>query len=112
MAQSREQQKAMFAQIRRRWDKKSLHSLEGDHQAVIFTNKKDPSLTVELHPFDNDDSREEDEPFRIGWIVFPAKSGRGIPTSPTVIEESGGETKADALKELKKQLIETDEDIK
>ncbi len=42
-------------------------------------------------------------------MIFPAKNGKGIPNSPTVISETGGETRADALKELKKQLIETDE---
>jgi len=104
-----DQQKAMFAKLKGRWTKKELHSLDGDHEAIIYTNKKDPSLTVELHPLDNSDSVEEEEDIRNSWMIFPAKNGRGIPNSPTVLDESGGETRADALLELKKELIETDE---
>lgn len=103
-------QKAMFANLKGRWSKKELHSEDGDHQAVIFTNKKDPSLTVELHPLDNSDSLEnDDDKVRNSWMIFPAKNGKGIPNSPTVVEEFAGETRADALLELKKELIETDE---
>ncbi len=43
------------------------------------------------------------------FTFFPAKNGKGIPNSPTVVEEFAGETRADALLELKKELIETDE---
>jgi len=103
-------QKAMFAKLQKRWTKKELHSEDGDHKAIIFTNKKKPSLTVELHPLDNADTREdESEPIRNSWMIFPARNGKGIPNSPTVLEEFGGENRADALLELKKQLIETDE---
>ena len=106
-------QKAMFAKLQKRWTKNELHSEEGDHKAIIFTNKKEPSLTVELHPLDNADTRDnEDDPVRNSWMIFPARNGKGIPNSPTVIEEFSGETRADALLELKKELIETDEENK
>ena len=103
-------QKAMFAKLKKRWDVRLLHAEDGDHKAVIYTNKKDPSLTVELHPIDNRETleNENDKVFN-EWIVFPARHGKGIPSSPTVLSESGGETRADALLALKKELIETDE---
>jgi len=102
-------QKAMFANLQGRWTKKTLHSLEGDHEAIIYTNKKDPELTVELHPLDNSDTKEESEPFYNDWMIFEAIKGKGVPSSPEVLSESGGETRADALLALKKELIETDE---
>jgi len=104
-----DQQKAMFANLQGRWNRKTLHSLDGDHEAIIYTNKKDPELTVELHPLDNSDTKEENDPFYNEWMIFPAIKGKGIPSSPEVLSESGGETRADALLALKKELIETDE---
>jgi len=102
-------QKAMFANLQGRWKRKTLHSTDGDGEAIIYTNKKDPELTVELHPLDNSDTKEENEPFYNEWMIFEAIKGKGVPSSPEVLSESGGETKADALLALKKELIETDE---
>jgi len=103
-------QKAMFANLQGRWSKRELHSPDGDGEAVIYTNKKHPSLTVELHPIDNSDMLEnEDDKVFNEWMIFPALNGKGIPNSPEVISETGGHTRADALLALKKELIETDE---
>jgi hypothetical protein len=62
-----------------------------DH--IIWQNKKDKSLTIEAHQFDEEDTIE------IGaeWYVFPAKNGKGIPSSPY-----HAINKQDALREIKR----------
>lgn len=96
------------------WTRHTLHSVEGDQEAIIYRNKKDPELTVELHPMDDHlDASPEDndtEHDYNAWYIFPARNGKGIPSSPEVISESGGYTKKDAVESLMKLLKETDGD--
>jgi len=107
------QRKAMFAKASRQWTKRELVADEGDRMAVIYTNKKDPKLTVEMHPMDEEmeDIDDLSETQYKAWYIFPARNGKGIPNSPTVISETGGYKRADAIKELKKELIENTEGL-
>lgn len=76
---------------RGRWTKESI----GD--SIVFTNSKDPSLTYEIHLYE-----EYDEDFQgddVRYYCFPAKDGKGIPSSPDFCE-----TKSEALK-LAKEYI-------
>jgi hypothetical protein len=93
------------------WNKHTLHAIEGDGEAVIYTSKNDPTLTVEMHPLDEYDNEDETGTHYNSWYIFPAKNGKGIPNSPDVISGSGGYTKSDANKRLIEILKETDDEI-
>jgi len=50
---------------------------------VIFTNKKDNSLTYEIHKLPDDEIEEGSEE---KYYCFPAQNGKGIPSSPDFAE--------------------------
>lgn len=103
--------------VEKRWDKKELFADEGDHNVVIYTNKEDPNYTFEMHPMDDNELEDEDgkeleDPiYHDSWYFFPAKNGQGIPNSPTVISETGGYTKKDAIREFTKDFILYDQEF-
>jgi hypothetical protein len=71
----------------------------------IWESRKDPSLTLEMHQFDE----PEDENLDGKWYVFPAKDGKGIPSSPEIVEK-----KSEAIREiarLKKEYSGFKQDI-
>lgn len=55
-----------------KWNKESSGSVD-----IVWRNVKDPSITVEAHFDEGDDS----EPF---WYAFTAKNGRGQESSPHI----------------------------
>jgi len=107
----------LLKEIEKRWDVEDLTALEGDHQVIIYTNKSDPSYTFELHPMDDNELEDEsgneleDPIYHNSWYFFPAKDGKGIPNSPTVISETGGYTRKDAVKEFNKEFIVYDQEF-
>jgi len=60
-------------------------------QAIIWKNKKNPKLTIEAHRFHWEDA----ESIGAEWYVYPAKDGKGIPSSPHLTQ-----TKTDARREI------------
>jgi len=70
----------------RRWKK------EQDNNSIIWRNTTDISLTIEIHTLEEDDLDTEE----ISYYVFPAKNGKGIPSSPTIFDN-----KKDAIKYAK-----------
>lgn len=109
--------KVLLKEVETRWNINELSSQDGDHQVIVYTNKSDPSYTFELHPMDDnetedEDGKELDEPiYHDAWYFFPAKNGKGIPNSPTVISETGGYTRKDAIREFNKELILYDQEF-
>ena len=94
------------------WIRSELDNQNGDGEgSIIYTNKHDKSLTVEMHPIEDDDpdADEDNENYYNAWYIFPAKNGKGIPNSPHVVSETGGYTRKDAEKELLKVLKEEDD---
>ena len=103
-----------YKRLLKNWTEKELRSDEGDGKAIIFTNKKHPEYTVEMHPMDeisDDDSDNPDVVYYNAWYMFPAKNGKGIPSSPIVVSETGGYNRDDAVLELKKLLIDFNTDL-
>ncbi len=99
-------EKKRKATVNQRWSKEVYDGEAGED--VIYTKKKDPKLTVEMHTAWDDSGDEHPDMF---WYIFPARNGKGIPNSPEVLSKrSGGYKKADAIEELKKQLDETDKE--
>ena len=97
------------------WTKTTLHAVEGDGEgAIVYTSKKHPTLTVEMHPMDDEFEEDKENGYEArhynAWYIFPARNGKGIPSSPEILSESGGYTRKDAIEELLKQVKEIDEE--
>src|SRR5437879_4534322 len=70
-----------------RWEEDYSYGETGEKE-YVWTNKKDPKLTVNVHTFW---SEQEDEEGKVlddvpQWYVYPAYNGRGIPNSPNIVE--------------------------
>jgi hypothetical protein len=70
--------------------------VQNNMYAMIYQNRKDSSLTFEIHKFD---ARDMDEGDSYKYYVFPAMNGKGIPNSPDVAE-----TKKEAMDLAKKYM--------
>jgi len=103
------------SQIVKNWTMTELHSEDGDGKVIIYTNKDDPKLTVEMHPMDDDFDEDIENGYEArhydAWYIFPARNGKGIPSSPEILSESGGFTRKDAIDELIKQVQEVNEEL-
>ena len=108
---------ALFKDVEKNWTVRKLNSEDGDHQVLIYTNNKDPEYTYEFHPMDDNETEDEngkelEEPiYHDAWYFFPAKNDKGIPNSPTVMSETSGYTRKDAIKEFKKEFISYDQEF-
>ena len=66
-------------------NKKTNWKIEADNiSMVIWRNTIDISLTIEVHRLEKDDLDYLEETI---YYVFPAKNGKGIPSSPTCFTE-------------------------
>ena len=72
-----------------------IYNGETDSYDYIWKNKKDPTYTVEVRSFHDE---ELDANY---WYVYPAKDGKGIPDSPDVYD-----SEEEAVSEAKKLLKE------
>ena len=101
-----------FLERKKNWIETKIDEPDGDHNGVVFTNKKDNALTVEMHTTDNSDNLEDDDDTVYNsWYIYPARNGKGLWNAPNGIDESSGYTRADAIKELEEILVETDEEM-
>lgn len=70
---------------------------ESTEYAIVFRSAKDPSLTVEAYSYEPATEEElVDE-----WYVFPARNGKGIPSSPDLVA-----TRKEALQRAKEIMKE------
>jgi hypothetical protein len=74
--------------VKRKWE-----NIENRKDAIIWRNRHDSSLTIEAHRFNEENAKE----IGANWYVFPAKNGKGIPSSPELVT-----TKKDAIAEIQK----------
>lgn len=67
--------------------------------SIVFKSVNNPSITVEAHKFDE----RETEEIGARWYIYPAKDGKGIPSSPDFAE-----TREDAMARVKELMEEFD----
>ena len=90
--------------LNKNWQRKELDSPNG--KSIIYVNKEDPSLTVEMH---TDFDEEDEDRF---WYIFSARNGKGIENSPDSYSERGsGYTEKDAEKFLIKKVMMVDDEL-
>lgn len=56
-------------------------------ESIVWRNRQNSNITIEAHILDDD---PESEPT---WYVYGAVSGRGVPSSPAIVDR-----KADAIR--------------
>src|SRR3990167_532300 len=85
-----------------RWIKEEEDEWETGETGYIWTNRKDPRLTVEIHTFLSDDVDDEGniiEDAITMWYIYPAYDDRWLPNSPDIQS-----SEKDALWSAKKYL--------
>lgn len=64
---------------------------------IVYKSVNNPSITVEAHKFDE----RETEEIGARWYIYPAKDGKGIPSSPDFAE-----TREEAMARVKELMGE------